>query len=374
MNSTLALAVTSLTTAWIVMGTAAIAVATRRPRDERVRRDAWPPISVLKPLCGVDANLRENLESFFTQDYPSFELVFGVEDESDPALPLVEALMRAHPEVSAKIVVHRRRSGHNPKVRNLRGMIGHASHDLLLVSDSNVRVPPDYFASMAGEIVGAPDVGLVTSVFAGRGGSTLGSHLECVALNGFCAAGASLPTLLGYAAVIGKSMMFSKRDLAAVGGLSRVADVLAEDFVLGKLFEKAGLRTAISRIVIDNVVGAMSPKAFFDRHLRWSMLRFRLRPATFALEPLTSPLAVLPIAWMAMGPWALAWAAALLALRDAGGWWLLRGGRHVERAIALSPVREIAALVIWIVTPLKRHVSWRGHRLRVHRGTVLAGD
>lgn len=367
------LAPLSLTTAWIVLGAAAVRFATSR-LERRVSVETLPPITVLKPLCGADPSLRENLESFFCQRYPRFEIVFGLERADDPALPVVEELVRAHPEVSAKIVVHGRKRGHNPKVRNLRGMIGRASYDLVLVSDSNVRVPVDYLESMATELLRDPDVGLVTSVFAGRGEKTLGGALECVALNGYCAAGASLPTMVGYAAVIGKSMLFSKRDLAAVGGLGRVADVLAEDFVLGKLFERAGRRVAISRTVIDNVVGDLPTRAFVDRHLRWSMLRFRLRPLAFALEPVTSPLAMLPLAYHAMGPWALVWALALLAVRDAGGWLSLRGRAGLATPIALSLVREIVALGIWMVTPLKRHVSWRGHRLRVATGTVLVAD
>jgi ceramide glucosyltransferase len=371
--TSVALVLVSLTTAWIVLGTVAVAVATRR-RPPRPNLVALPPLTVLKPLCGADPALRENLASFFAQDYPRFEIVFGVERADDPAASIARALVTAHPEVRARVVVHGERRGHNPKVRNLRGMLGHARNDLVVVSDSNVRVSRDYLRRMVEPRAASPDVGLVTSVIAGRGGHTLGGALERIALNGFCASGASLPTLLGYTAVIGKSMLFSRRDLEAVGGLGRVADVLAEDFVLGKLFERAGLRTVIASGVVDNVVGDLSVRAFVDRHLRWSMLRFKLRPITFLLEPLTSPLAILPVAWSLWGPRALVWAGVLAVGRDVAGSALLAGPRGLARVAWLSPLREALGLLIWIVTPSQRHVSWRGHRLRVRRGTVLCTD
>ena len=373
MNS-LALAVTSLTTAWIAMGSGAVAFSARMRSRRVLSEEDLPSITVLKPLCGADPSLRDNLESFFLQSYPRFEIVFGVERADDPALLVVEDLIFAHPAVSAKIVVHTKTRGHNPQVRNLRGMLPHASHDLVLVSDSNVRVPRNYLAGMAAEMIRDPEVGLVTSIFAGTGGGSLGGDLECVELSGFCAAGAALPTLVGDAAVIGKSMLFSRRELSALGGLGRVADVLAEDYVLGKLFQTAGRRVAIAQTVIENVIGPMSTRAFLERHLRWSMLRFRLRPLAFMLEPMTSPLAMLPVAWAAMGAWALVWATALLLLRDVGGWILLRGPRGAAKPLCLSLLREVAAIGIWLATPLKRHVSWRGHRLRVSRGTLLVPD
>ncbi len=372
--SSLALAMCSLTTAWIALGTGAVAFSARM-RSARVSDEkSLPPVTVLKPLCGSDPSLRENLESFFLQDYPVYEIVFGVERADDPALAVVDALMSAHPSVAALVVIQSSTTGHNPKVRNLRGMLPRASHDLVLVSDSNVRVPPDYLRGMAAEMIYDPGVGLVTSVFAGTGGGSLGGDLECVELSGFCAAGAALPTLFGDAAVIGKSMLFSRRELSELGGLERVADVLAEDYVLGKLFQAAGRRVVIARTVIENVIGPMSPRAFIDRHLRWSMLRFRLRPLAFLLEPMTSPLFMLPFAWAAMGAWALLWTATLLALRDVAGWFLLRGPIGFTTPLRLSLLREVAAIGIWFATPFSRHVSWRGHRLRVSTGTLLIPD
>lgn len=214
--------------------------------------------------------------------------------------------------------------------------------------------------------------GLVTNLFAGTGEDGLGSSLENVQLNGFCAAGAALPTLLGDALIIGKSMLFSKKVFEELGGFRRVADVLAEDYVMGKLFQHGGYRVRIAPTVLDNVTRGMSVRAFVQRQQRWAMLRSRLRPAAQLLEPLTSPLALLPVAWWLMGPAAaLTWTLTLLALRDVGGWVALRGFRNAWLPALLSPLRELFMLFVWFRAPLKRHVIWRGHKVRLGAGTLV---
>lgn len=368
--SSLPFIVASVTTAWISMGTAAVLHLTK---DKPVREADRPlaPVTVLKPLCGADPSLRENLETFFVQDHPTYELLFGVERADDPAIAVVEGLIAEHPLVRARVVVHVPPRGENPKVRNLRGIVAHASFDLVLISDSNVRAPRHYLSDAVRELMSHPDNGLVTNLFVGAGGGTLGADLETVQLTGFCTSGAALPTLVGDAAVIGKSMLFSRSTFESLGGFARVADVLAEDYVIGKMFQHAGFRVVLAPTVLDNVLGAITVKGFFDRQLRWSMLRARLRPSAFLLEPLTSPFAVLPFAWAFMGAWALLWCAALLFVRDTIPWLAMKGLRGAYKPLLLSPVREVFALAIWASTPFKRHASWRGHKVRVGAGTML---
>lgn len=369
MNS-LPLVLASVTTGWITLGTAAVLHLTR---TKPVRDEDRPlaPVSVLKPLCGADPSLRENLESFFVQDHPNFELLFGVERADDPAIAVVESLLAAYPDVKARIIVHVPPRGTNPKVRNLRGIVAHASHDVVLISDSNVRAPRAYLSDAVRELQAHPDNGLVTNLFVGTGGGTLGADLETVQLTGFCTSGVALPTAVGDAAVIGKSMLFSRSTFESLGGFARVADVLAEDYVIGKMYQHAGYRVVLAPTVLDNVLGKLDVKAFFDRQLRWSMLRARLRPSTFVLEPLTSPLAMLPFAWALLGKWAIAWMFTLLFVRDVVPWIALKGLRGAHKPLALTLVREMFALAIWIATPFKKHASWRGNRVRVGAGTML---
>ncbi|HEY3495368.1 MAG TPA: glycosyltransferase [Polyangiaceae bacterium] len=354
-------------TLWILSGLVAVWLVTRK----RVALSPSPPgVSVLKPLCGRDEDLQQNLESFFVQDHPDFELVFGVVDARDPALDVVRDLTRRFPAVRAKIVVHAGNGALNPKVDNLLGILPEAANDLVLVSDSNVRAPRHYVRELA-TLYAAERPGLVTNLFAGSGGVTLGAALESVQLAGFVAAGTALPTLLGDALLVGKSALFSRSRLERLGGLRRLSDVLAEDFVMGKTFAHAGERVLLAPTVLENVTRATSLGSMFQRQLRWGMLRFRLRPVMAALEPVTSPLALLPAAWALVGPWALAWTIGLLLLRDLGGWLVLRGPRQIVLPLLLSPVRELIVLAAWAVAPFRRHVHWRGKRFRLGAGTLL---
>jgi ceramide glucosyltransferase len=369
----LAYLVMALSTAWIAVGLASVIRVTRsmRSRSRPSRAPQRPAVSILKPLCGADAELAKNIASFFEQDYPSFELVFGVQNADDPAISLVEELRRRHPAVPCKLVLHDGGGGINPKVDNLLGMLPYAQHDFLLVSDSNIRAPRHYLSEMVDVLESDPSVGLVTNLFAGAGENTLGAALENVQLNGFCAAGSALPTLLGDSLVVGKSMLFSRREFHELGGFERVANVLAEDFVIGKMFQHAGRRVRIAPTVLDNVTSSMKVGAFLARHLRWGMLRWRLRPLASLLEPLTSPLAVLPLLLVLIGPVAVTWALSLLMLRDVGGWIALRGWRRAWLPAVLAPARELLMLCVWFRAPFKRHVTWRGHRVRLGAGTLL---
>lgn len=360
----------ALCTAWTALGTSAL-IDLARTAPPPCDLDALPPVSVLKPLCGADPSLEENLATFFAQTHPAYELVFGVERGDDPALAVVERLRARHPSVAVEVVITAGIEGQNPKVRNLLGMLPRAKHDLVLISDSNVKAPREYVATMAAVKASDPSVGLVTNVFVGNGGSGLGSALESVQLAGFCAAGVALPTALGDAAVVGKSMLLSRSELRSLGGLSRVADVLAEDYVIGKMYQHAGRKVVVAPVVLENTLGRVSLDDFAQRHLRWSMMRFRLRPFAYLLEPLTSPLAMLPFALAAMGPWAIAWAVATLFVRDVVASVALRGLRELHRPMLYGWLREVVVLAVWAAAPLKRHVSWRGHRVRVGAGTFL---
>lgn len=362
-----------LSTTWTLFGAVAVWFVTRRRPGLR-RNDALsgslPPLSVLKPLCGADPSLADNLESFFRQDHPNYEIVFGVESPEDPAVPIVRALIERHPGRRARLVIHKAAGGANPKVRNLRGIVSHSEHDLVLVSDSNIRVPSHYLSELVREYARGERVGLVTNLVRGSGDDGIGGALSSVELAGFCAAGAAMPTLLGEALVIGKSMLFSKGTFARLGGFESVANLLAEDYVIGKMFQHAGYEVRVARTVIDNVTTSTTLRAHYERNRRWAMLRWRIRPFAYFLEPVTSPLVILPLAWTLIGSSALVWAALLLVVRDVGQWILLSGPRRAWVPLVLSPIRELSALAVWLSAPFRRHVAWRGHRVRLSSGSV----
>jgi ceramide glucosyltransferase len=368
LSTRIALGLAAFTAAWITLGLVALRRVVRTPASLPARP---PGVTVLKPIAGADARLADNLRSFFQQDHPDLELLFGCEDPNDPALPVVAALIAAHPHVSARVVVHTGPRGGNPKVRNLRGIIDLARHDLVLVSDSNVRAPSGYVREAAARWGG--DVGLVTNLFVGVPGprAPLAAWVESLLLADFCAPGAALPTALGHAAVIGKSMLFSRAELASFGGLGRVADVMAEDYVLGRIFQLRGRRVRMASTVIENSLGAVTWKAMFDRHLRWSMLRLRLHPHLWFLEPCTSPLVVAATLGLVLGPRGVLAGLALMVARDLVSWALLRGRRELWAPLGLGLLRELVMIAVWAATPWKRHVRWRGHKMRLESGTLL---
>jgi ceramide glucosyltransferase len=328
---------------------------------------------VLKPLCGVDEALEANLESFFRQRYPTFELVFGVEGAGDPAIAVVERLRARYPEVGCRLVVHGGGRGLNPKVSNLRAMLEVASYDLALISDSNISAPVDYLVRMTGELQ-SPAVGMVTSLFRGDGELTLGATLENLQLNGPVAASlAASSELVGKPVVVGKSVLFRRGVFEQLGGFESIAAVLAEDYVMGRMFREAGYAIRFAPVVVSNVNVHTTVRAFSKRHMRWGVIRWRLNPFRYAIEPLASPLFVALLAPLfGVAPlWPLLGAVALLLARDAVQWWCLRGPAGLLRALPLSPLKELMTLGFWVAAPAIRHVGWRGRRLRLSAGTRL---
>jgi ceramide glucosyltransferase len=366
----------AICTAFTALSIIAVARIARRPRSdapEAVPPRPLPPVSVLKPLCGVDDSLAANLESFFRLDYPVFELVFGIEGSEDPAAALVREMSARFPHVACRLVIHAGGRAINPKVSNLRAMLSSVRHDVLVISDSNVSVPPSYLRVLVNELI-QPKVGLVTSLFAGVGEQTLGASLENLHLNGLIAGSvATSQELAGRAIAVGKSMAFRRSTFERLGGFESIASVLAEDYVMGRMFREAGLEVRIAPQIIQTVCVHTPVRAFLRRHQRWSLMRSRLQPLLYPLEPLSSPLAIAllaPLFGVSLG-WSLLWALALVMLRDGAQWWVMRGRQGLLRVLPLVPLKEVLVLGIWMAAPFFKYVSWRGNRVRLSSGTRL---
>ncbi len=337
----------------------------------------WPGISVLKPLCGADDDLPANLASFAELPYGGeYEVVLGVRSPEDPAWALAEEAVRRWPH-RMRLVRQEREVGLNPKVNQLVGLVRAARHELLVVSDSNVRVPDAYLADIAAHLSN-PGVACVTHPVAGTGHRTLGAILDNVHLAATVATGMiAAKRVAGKDLVVGKSMALRRRDLALLGGFESVANVLAEDHALGNRIRRdLRRRVAVSTVPVWNVAVEKSVGHFFRRHLRWSVIhRTAISLPTYLAEALLNPIPLALIGW-ALRPTpgaasTLAVCAVLKPALDAAAFSRLRGERFSWRAFAIVWVKDALLFLTWVHGLFARTVMWRGNRLRVHAGSRL---
>ncbi len=346
----------------------------RRPSKAR----SMPPITVLKPLCGAEPGLLEHLRSFCRQDYPEFQIVFGVRDAGDPACALVKRLAAEFPSVPIELVINPQLHGTNLKISNLVNMLPYARHDILAMADSDAFVGSDYLATVTAPLLDQ-DVGLVTCIYRGAPTGGIWSRLGAMYINEWYVPSVLLAWLFGYEGYVSGQTVCLRRDtLDALGGLRVMANHLADDHRLGELVRGLGLRIVLSPYVVDGEHHEPTVGSLTRHELRWMRTIHVLRPRSFRLIFITFsfPLAVLGlIAALSESPFSAAacvlFGISLLARLVLHFVHRLRDDRALVSDLWLLPVRDVLICWVWCRSFFTSHVTWRGKEFDVGSDGVM---
>jgi ceramide glucosyltransferase len=335
-----------------------------------------PPVTLLKPLCGLEPNLRENLVSFFDQQYPNFEIIFGMRDSSDPALKVLRSVQEDFPSVPVKVVFSGPPEWPNAKVWSLEKMRGQASHPHLIISDSDVFVAPNYIEEVVTPLLD-PGIGLVTCIYRGVPTGGLWSRLEALGMSVEMTAGVLASDLLeGMTFALGPTMAMRSDVLDTIGGFEMLGDYCADDYVLGNLVHRAGWKVELSRHLIDHVVLNRSFRSSILHQIRWMKSSRFSRPAGHVSSVLSfampfSLLAAASALFMHRPSLAVTLLAlgllnrALMALL-AG--WKAVGDPNALRYFWLFPLRDFMGFCFWVLSFFGNTVLWRHQAYRLQAG------
>lgn len=344
-----------------------IAIAARSYlAQEPVLTNTFEPISVLKPLAGAEEDLETNLRSFFNQDYAHFELIFAVREAEDAAAGVVRALQKEFPTRAAQLIITGEPSYANAKVFSLDRMLEFAKYDLLVMSDSDIRIPDDFLKSIAAEFSN-PNVALATCLYRAVGGNSLWSSLEAEGMNTEFLGGLLVARMIeGVKFAVGPTIAARKSALRAIGGFAALKDYLAEDFVMGKFVAAAGLGVIVSRNVVEHRIGSESARMNVAHRLRWARSTRRSRPLGYLGQLFTHP-SCFAILLVCMHP---AWWRALLAalmLRFLAAWATCQWVLKIKPRWHLVIVQDLLSFVFYLAGFVGNKIEWRGRRYYLHR-------
>lgn len=333
------------------------------------------PVSILKPLKGTDPEMYESFRSQCLQDYPEYEIIFGVSEADDPAIALVERLKYEFPQRAIRLVVCREDLGTNTKVSNLIQMLREARYENLVVSDSDIRVSQDYLRRVMAPL-GDPAVGLVTCLYRGIAAASLWPRLESLGISTDFAAGVLVARQIeGVKFGLGATMAFRRRELQAIGGFEVLVDYLADDYQLGRRIASLGLRIEIPDVVVETFLPRYTLHEFFDHQLRWARTIRDSRFSGYVGMGITYglPWAILALLLARGAAWAWGLLAIVAAMRCAVALSVGRGAlqaRQVTPGLFLLPLRDAIAVMVWLVSFVGHTVTWRGKRFRLQNGKL----
>ena len=335
-----------------------------------------PPVSVLKPVHGLEPGLRENLESFFRQDYPHYEILFAAAEENDPALQVIRELCAEYPQIPSKVLVTGEPPWPNPPAYSFDRMTDISQYDILVTSDSDVQVSTNYLREVVAPLLD-PKIGMVTCVYRGKNLGGFWSALDAIGMSVEMTAGVLVANMLeGMKFGLGPTIAVRKDALTKIGGYSAVGDYFSNDFAIGNFIEKAGYRVILSDHVIDHVVPPMTFRRMWERQVRWAKGTRYSRPKghfgtglVFAM-----PYGIIGFASAEfLGLWrvgALLLGMALLN-RLVECWvvgWKVVHDPQAQKATWLYPVRDIFGFLVWCASYVSRRTVWRNSRYELVEG------
>ena len=326
-----------------------------------------PAVSVLKPLHGAEPGLAENLRSFADQDYPLYQLVLGVRDRTDSALPVARALALDRPLCDIELVVDPRAAGSNLKVANLENMMPVARHDVILLADSDMRVTRDYLAIVTAPLAD-PGIGIVTCLYKGVPTGGVWSQLAALNINfGFLPGALAGDALDIGGGCFGATIALRRAVLERIGGFARLRNELADDHRLGAAVRGLGLASVLSPYIVENRVTESSFTSMWRHELRWARTSRAMAPAGFAGSVITHTLMVTLLAASVWGSGAVALGCVLTALllRWTSAALIARALDLPRTGLWLLPLRDVLSFAVFAASFCGRSVLWRGQLFRV---------
>jgi ceramide glucosyltransferase len=336
-----------------------------------------PAISILKPLKGTDPGMAEAFRSHCVQNYPDYEIIFGVSDAADPAIGVVDKLKNEFPDRAIRLVVCSEILGTNVKVSNLVQMARQGRHDIFVVNDSDILVPANYLLRLMNAL-SEPNVGLVSCLYRARPAETLGSRLEALGIGSDFSAGVLVAQELegGLRFGLGSTLAFRRRDLEGIGGFESLLEYLADDYQLGARICQRGLLVKLSEMVVETFLPAYSYRDFIAHQLRWARTIRDSRlwgylglVTTFGLP---WSLLVVLLAKGALWAWVLLGVTVVLrlAMAMAVGKFVLQD-RGTVSSLWLIPLRDLLGVFVWTASFFGNTVRWRGDKFRLVRGRLV---
>ncbi len=335
----------------------------------------YPPISILKPICGADSHTYENLASFCCQDYPDYQIIFGVRELEDASVPIIRRLMQAFPQIDIQLVISDRSIGINPKVNRLANAAQKAKHDILLLADSDVRVGVDYLKSVVQPFSDAT-VGVVTCLYRSRVQGWIAAFEALGTSTDFIPSVLVARELEGVAFALGATSVIRRSVLNKIGGFGAIADYIGDDFMLGNLTAQSGYKVVISAYVVEHVLSETTFSDCVHRQIRWlrniRFTRFWGYLGLIFTQGTTMSLLLLLVtggsmlgwlflatAWMMR--WIMAWLVSVYCLRETS----------TKRWLWLIPVRDMVNFGLWCYGLFGDTVRWRDRCFKLTAGGKL---